>query len=197
MDSNDEMVDALVRHGLIETRRVEAAFRNVDRAKFVPEKFEDKAYEDYPLTLDTGSTISAPHMVAKNTELLAPTEDDRVLEIGSGSGYQLAILSELADEVVGVEIIKDLAERSRDALSGRKNVKVLIGNGFEPVQGRFDRILCSCAVEDLEKPKKYLRENGIIVAPVAQDGYQLLKRYRNGKVEDHGAVSFVPFVETY
>lgn len=193
-ETNDGLVDKLVERGHIESEKVEEAFRNVDRADFVPEKYQDNAYTDTPLPIAGGATISAPHMVAMNTELLDIREDDRVFEIGSGSGYQLAILSHLTDgEVIGVEIIEELVEKSREKLSGRENVRVLKGSGFEPVEGEFDRILYSCAVESLEEAREYLKERGIAVAPVYADGSQILKKLESGEVTEHGPVRFIPF----
>ncbi|MFB6208025.1 MAG: protein-L-isoaspartate O-methyltransferase [Candidatus Nanohaloarchaea archaeon] len=121
METNDGLVDKLVERGHIESEKIEEAFRNVDRADFVPEKYRDNAYTDTPLPITGGATISAPHMVAMNTELLNVKEEDRVIEIGSGSGYQLAILSHLTDgEVIGVEIIEELVRKSRESYQEEK-----------------------------------------------------------------------------
>ncbi len=195
MDSNDAMVDYLRANGRIETDRVEEAFRNVERADYVPENYRDQAYQDHAVPIGDGATISAPHMVAINTELLEVEEESRVLEIGSGSGYQLAVLSELAREVTGVEIKEELVKRSRQALEGRENVRVLHGSGLDAVEGDFDRILYSCAIDSLERAKDRLEEGGIIVAPVSRGRIQRLKRFRDGKTEDHGAVRFVDFID--
>lgn len=195
LESNDELVDFLVRMNHIESERVEEAFRNVDRKKFVPEDKQGQAYLDTPLPIAGGATISAPHMVAMNTELLEVEEDNRVVEVGSGSGYQVAILSELADEVHGVEIITELVDKSRERLEDRDNVEIHEGSGLEPVEGKFDRILYSCAIDSLDRGRKRLREDGIIVAPVNADRGQILKKLKNGEVEEHGHVRFVPFVE--
>lgn len=198
MDSNDEMVDYLCKKGFIETDRVEEAFRKVDRSKYVQEGYNNQVYEDEPIPIDENATISAPHMVARNTELMDLQENDCVLEIGSGSGYQLAILAELCRKVVGVEVVKELFERSHRRLSDRENVEIFLGNGFNQVEDTFDKILFSCAVEPktVEKAKEHLNENGFIVAPVEETGRQLLKRiYKDGQVEDYGGVKFVRFKE--
>lgn len=192
IESNDELVDYLVERGYIKSEKVEHAFRNVDRKDFVPDGGNDNAYVDMPLSLAEGSTISAPHMVAINTELLDVDEDSKVVEIGSGSGYQVAILSELADEVVGVEIIEELVEKSRERLSDRSSVEIRQGDGLKAVSGEFDRILYSCAVESFDEAKNYLREGGVAVAPVYADGTQVLEKYQNGEVTEHGRVGFVP-----
>lgn len=196
MENNDELVDRLVERGHIESERVEKAFRNVDRSDFVPEKHRNKAYVDTPLPIAGGATISAPHMVAMNTELLDVQKSNRVIEIGSGSGYQLAILSELTgEEVIGIEIITELVEKSRKRLSERQNTRILEGSGFEPVEGKFDRVLYSCAVESLEEARKHLKEQGMAVAPVYANGSQVLKKLENDEITEHGLVRFVPFVD--
>jgi protein-L-isoaspartate(D-aspartate) O-methyltransferase len=200
-DSNDDLVDSLVARGIIESDRVEEAFRSVDRADFVPGERQDEAYNDYALPIGEDATISGPHMVAINSELLGVEEGDSVLEIGSGSGYQLAILSELAGdegEVIGVEILEDLVEKSRERLKERGNVKVLQGSGFRAVEEEFgervfDRILFSCAVDSLEEGKKHLREGGVLVAPVNEDDHQVMKRFQAGEVSRHQRVRFVDF----
>jgi protein-L-isoaspartate(D-aspartate) O-methyltransferase len=202
-DSNDDLVDSLVARGIIGSDRVEEAFRSVDRADFVPGERQDEAYNDYALPLGEESTISGPHMVAINTELLDVEEGDSVLEIGSGSGYQLAILSELVGEegeVIGVEILEELVEKSRKRLKERGNVKVMYGSGFDPVEEEsgdrvFDSILYSCAVDSLEQGKKHLREGGVLVAPVNEDDHQVMKRFQGGEVSRHQRVRFVEFQE--
>lgn len=196
MRDNNALVNYLVEKGSIETEKVERAFRNIDRKDFVPEKFAGKAYEDRPLPLETGATISAPSMVAVATELLEAQETDRVLEIGSGSGYQAAILAELSAEVVGIEILKQLADRSRENID-RENVDIRAGNGFDAVSKEefFDKIIYSCAVKDFEDGLKHLTDGGIIIGPVEENGKQTLKRYSGGKTTKHGRVRFVDFVE--
>ncbi len=194
MDSNDVMVDYLRANGRIETDRVEEAFRSVDRIDFIPENYRGQAYQDHAVPIGEGATISAPHMVAINTELLDVEDGNEVLEIGSGSGYQLAILSELAASVTGVEIKEGLVARSRDALEGRENVEVVQGSGMDAVEGDFDRILYSCAIDSMDRAKERLKQGGVIVAPVSRGRVQRLKRFRDGETEDFGAVRFVDFI---
>jgi protein-L-isoaspartate(D-aspartate) O-methyltransferase len=196
MTSNTAMVQNLVERNVIRSEEVERAFRNVKRAKFVPEDQRINSYRDTALRLKEGATISAPHMVAISTELLEVGKGSRVLEIGSGSGYQLAILAELTDgEVIGVEIDPELAHESRKRLSGYGNVTVKQGVGLEPVEGGFDRILYSCAIDGLSEPRQRLKDGGIIVAPVWEDDKQILKRLKNDLVEDHAKVRFVDYRE--
>jgi protein-L-isoaspartate(D-aspartate) O-methyltransferase len=195
-DSSEELADSLVSRKYIESGDVEEAFRNVDRARFVPAGRIDEAYNDCPLPISESATISAPHMVAMNTELLDVRTGDLVLEVGSGSGYQLAIISEITGdrgEVTGVEIDEELLERSTKRLSDRKNVSVLHGSGVAPVEGVFDRILFSCAINSMDPFLSKLKDDGVLVAPVDQGSSQVLKRYERGEVSTHGKVRFVEF----
>jgi protein-L-isoaspartate(D-aspartate) O-methyltransferase len=186
--SNNQLVDYLVKQGRIESEEVEEAFRKVDRAEFVPEEVSEDAYADKPLPLNE-ETISAPHMVAIVTELLELDGDEQILEVGSGSGYQAAILAELAEEVTGVEINEELAEASREMMP--ENVNIRSGNGFEVVSGRFDRILFSCATESFEEAKEFIEEEGILVGPVKKDSRQVLRKWKSGEVSSHGGVRYV------
>ncbi|MFB6100802.1 MAG: protein-L-isoaspartate O-methyltransferase [Candidatus Nanohalobium sp.] len=186
--SNDQLVDYLVEQGRIESDRVEDAFRKVDRREFVPSEHSGDAYADKPVPIDS-VTISAPHMVAEVTELLELSGDEKVLEIGSGSGYQAAILGELSGKVVGIEIDEELAEKSRKKVP--ENVEIRMGNGFEEVEGNFEKILFSCATESFDEAREHIRGNGIIVGPVSEDGRQVLRKWRNGKVSSHGRVRYV------
>lgn len=192
-DSNDELVDYLVSHQFIESDRVEKAFRNVDRAKFMPESRIENAYSDRPIKIGKDATISAPHIVAINTELLDIDKSDSVIEIGSGSGYQLAILSELAEEVLGVEILGELVKKSRERLSDRENVKIIHGSGFRDVEDGFEKILYSCSINSFETALKHLNHGGCAVAPIRENGSQILKKYENGEITEHSMVSFVSF----
>lgn len=198
MNSNDQLVDLLTRQGQIKNDRVEKAFRKVDRALFVPEKHREDAYIDRPLQICDEATISAPHIVATNTELLEVEEDSRVLEIGSGSGYQLAILAELAEKAVGVEIVGKLAERSCPVLEKWDNAEVIHGEGLKAVHEEFDRVLFSCSIEEklLNEAKEHLSDEGIIVAPVQTSDGQVLKRLKDGRMEEHGRVRFVDYKES-
>lgn len=197
MRSNDDLVDLLKSKGRIETEKVEQAFREVDRQEFVPDQYSEQAYEDRPVPIGEEATISAPHMVAENTELLEPEEDCRIVEVGSGSGYQVAILAEIAEKVIGVEILEDLVDESCQRLErlGYENVKILQGSGLDPVEGEFDGILFSCAIgrERFEEAKELLTEDGVLVAPVSEGHGQSVKKFREGEETDHGVVRFVGF----
>ncbi|MFQ3275656.1 MAG: protein-L-isoaspartate(D-aspartate) O-methyltransferase [Candidatus Nanohaloarchaea archaeon] len=195
----DSLVDHLKDRGYIESDRIEEAFRSVDRAVFVPENYQMIAYEDQPLPIGEEETISAPHMVAINTELLEPEPENRIIEVGSGSGYQVAILAEISDKVIGVEINEKLVEESRENLeeAGIENIRIFQGSGLNPAEGSFDRILYSCAIppERFESAKERLTEKGVLVAPVKQDGSRVVKKFKEGEITEHGRVRFVGFKE--
>ncbi|QGA80050.1 protein-L-isoaspartate O-methyltransferase family protein [Candidatus Nanohalobium constans] len=187
-NSNDELVDYLIRQDRIRSEKVEQAFRKVDRADFVPESFIEDAYSDKPLPLN-GETISAPHIVAEVTELLDLESSHKVLEIGSGSGYQAAILGQLTDRVIGVEINKELTEASRPKIP--ENVEIRHGNGFSSVDGKFDRILFSCATENFNEALNFVEDGGVIVGPVREDDKQVLRKWKDGEITSHGGVRYV------
>lgn len=193
MENNDELVDHLKERGRIRTEEVEKAFRKVDRADFVPEQYRERAYWDRALPIGEESTISAPHMVAEATELLEVGKEDRVLEVGSGSGYQAAILSYIAKEVLGMEIKEELAQKSRKNLQGLENVEIINKGKLEEVEDLFDRILFSCAIESFEAAQRKLKDGGVIVAPIIEGEKQVMKRYRGGEIEDFFRVRYVRF----
>lgn len=177
MNTNDELVDYLIEKGDIETERIEEAFRKVDRAEFV----DKNPYADRPAYLEEGSTVSAPHMVAQMLEILQP--HGKILEMGSGSGYVLALLTELADEVVGVERIKSLVEESREKVP---DARVIHGDSVPNEE--FDKVLYSFATENVEEALNY---SELVVAPVIEDGRQVLKKFENDREEVFAQVRFV------
>ncbi|HKK19595.1 MAG TPA: protein-L-isoaspartate(D-aspartate) O-methyltransferase [Opitutales bacterium] len=165
--------------------RVRRAFSKVDRARFVPESLQGQAWADHPLPIEDKATISQPSLVAKMTEWLDVRPGDRVLEIGTGSGYQTAILAELASEVVSIEyspVLTRLAQNRLDDL-GYTNTTLRNGDGAKgcPERAPFDRILATVAFPG--KPKTLLEqlssESGIALIPVGPpDQTQYLMRYR-------------------
>jgi protein-L-isoaspartate(D-aspartate) O-methyltransferase len=151
--------------------RVLDAMRRVPRHLFVPSASLYAAYEDHPVAIGHGQTISQPYIVAFMTELLELRGPERVLEIGTGSGYQAAILCELAAAVYSVERIPQLAERARAALAqrGYSNVSVRLGDGSMgwPEEAPFDRILVAAASPEVPSAlREQLADNGLIVVPV-------------------------------
>ncbi|MCS7259023.1 MAG: protein-L-isoaspartate(D-aspartate) O-methyltransferase, partial [candidate division WOR-3 bacterium] len=186
----------------IKNRRVLDAMLKVPRHLFVPKEYIDEAYCDYPLPIGAGQTISQPYIVALMTELASLKGDEKVLEIGTGSGYQAAILSLLAKEVYTIEIIETLAKNAEKRLKelGYHNVFVKIGDGFLgwPEVQPFDAIIITCALSRIpDSLVAQLKENGRIVAPMGNEyGYQILTVFekKNGKLKktEYEPVRFVP-----
>ncbi|MGD1087070.1 MAG: protein-L-isoaspartate(D-aspartate) O-methyltransferase [Verrucomicrobiota bacterium] len=178
-----------------------AAMGKVPRHEFVPERRRDQAYQDGALPIGHGQTISQPYIVAFMTEQLQPKPTDRVLEIGTGTGYQTAILAELVAEVYTVEIIEDLARQAAVALNrlGHTNVNVRVGDGHEgwPEAAPFDAIIVTCAPERVPHPLiEQLKDGGRMIIPVGPtcDQKLVLLRKQGGGLERHTVlpVRFVP-----
>jgi protein-L-isoaspartate(D-aspartate) O-methyltransferase len=153
--------------------RVLAAMRKVPRHEFVPEQWADAAYEDHPLPIGHGQTISQPYVVALMTELLHLSPGAKILEVGTGSGYQAAILAEIAEEVYSVEIIEALAKESADRLQrlGYKNIHVKRGDGYLgwPEQAPFEAIIVTAGAEHVPPPLiEQLKRGGRMVIPVGE-----------------------------
>lgn len=159
--------------------RVLAAMGKVPRHEFVPAEFCDQAYHDGPLPIGCGQTISQPFVVAFMTEQLEPRPGDRVLEVGTGSGYQAAVLAELVKEVYTIEIITELAQRAEADLKrlGYTNVFVRAGDGYLgwPEAAPFDAIIVTCAPEAVPPPLiAQLKDGGRMIIPVGAMGNQEL-----------------------
>ena len=190
----------------IKDPRVLEAMRAVPRHLFVPEAFRDRAYDDMAMGIGQGQTISQPYMVAKMTEMLELTGSERVLEVGTGSGYQSAVLAALSKEVFSIERIEALAGQARTALesAGVEGVIISVRDGTEgwPEKSPFDRILVTAAAPDMPEPLlEQLAEGGIALAPVGPlTSQQLLKVVKHGgKVSrEHGIFCvFVPLIGKY
>ena len=196
------MIERDLRARGIKDAGVLAAMEEVPRHLFVPEKLRESAYDDRPLAIGAGQTISQPYIVALMTELLQVKRSDTVLEIGTGSGYQTAILAELVAGVYSIEIVASLGERAKEVLAGLgyKNVEIRIGDGFYgwAERGPFDAILLTAASPKIPEPLwRQLREGGRLVMPLGEERRtQKLIRVRKtaGKqvIEDFSAVLFVP-----
>ena len=183
--------------------RVLAAMRDVPRHLFVPPDLQSSAYDDRPLSIGYGQTISQPYIVALMTEIVRPQPGDRVLEIGTGSGYQAAVLSRLVSLVYSIEIVEALgrdAERRLTSL-GYANVTVRIGDGYAgwPEKAPFDRIVVTAAPDHVPQPLvAQLRPGGRLVIPVGSifegQELQLLEKDDAGRVrtERIAPVAFVP-----
>lgn len=187
----------------IRTPRVLDAMGRVPRELFVPDEEQESAYYDGALPLGEGQTISQPYVVAHMTELLQLGGQEKVLEIGTGSGYQTAVLSLLAAEVYTVERIASLARRARETLAGfgARNVHFLVGDGSLgwPEHAPYDAILVTCAAPAVPQPLvQQLADGGRMIAPVGPRGYQdlVLVRQRGREVaqERLSPVAFVPLI---
>jgi protein-L-isoaspartate(D-aspartate) O-methyltransferase len=180
------------------------AMDEVPRELFVPEELRAQAYQDHALPIECGQTISQPYVVAYMTELLELQPQHRVLEIGTGSGYQAAVISRIASQVVSVERYRTLAEHARKALdrAGYTNVEVIVGDGFEGARHRapFDRIVVTAAAEEVPQALiDQLAEGGLLVLPLGpHSGPQHIVRLRKSgegvSREELIAVRFVPLL---
>ncbi len=181
-----------------------AAFRSVKRHRFVPEHLRSVAYADRPLPIGKGQTISQPYIVAFMTQALAVEKSDKILEIGTGSGYQAAILAEICEQVYTIEIIPELARRARGVLAdaGYTNVRTKIGDGYQgwPEHAPYDGIIVTCAPTDIPDPlKQQLADGGRMVIPVGETFDQelvvMVKKDDRLVKKDSLPVRFVPMVD--
>jgi protein-L-isoaspartate(D-aspartate) O-methyltransferase len=206
MDFNKEreqMVNDQIRGRGISDTRVLNAMIKVPRHLFVPEPYTGSAYEDMPLPIGLNQTISQPYIVAFMTEALRLKETDRVLEIGTGSGYQAAILAEICDSVYTIDIFELLADRARKTLDqlGYKNIMVKHGDGYQgwPEHAPFDAIIVTCAPSRIPQPlKDQLAEKGRMIIPVGDSYVQqlILLVKKNGRLLEEKVlpVIFVPMI---
>lgn len=170
--------------------RVLEAMRNTQRHLFVPGSLRDKAYTDQALPIGYGQTISPPFIVAYMTEMLSPQPTDRVLEIGTGSGYQAAVLSPLVESVYTIEIVEPLGRRAASVLErlGYDNVHAKVGDGFQgwPEHAPFDKIIVTCSPENVPLPLiDQLKEGGKMIIPLGERYQQVfyLMEKQNGKLQ--------------
>jgi len=197
----NEMVERQIRRRGINDPSVLKAMRKVPRHEFVPREAREYSYEDYPLPIGYNQTISQPYIVAAMTEALKLTPEKKVLEIGTGSGYQAAVLAEIVKNVYSIEIVPELAKRAKEILSqlNYTNVNVRAGDGYIgwPEEAPFDAIIVTCAPDNIPAPLvKQLNEGGSIVIPVGgRFGQQLIRvTKKEGKLfsENLMGVIFVP-----
>lgn len=199
----ERMVREQIESRDISDEKVLEAMRNTPRHRFVPVTYAQHSYTDSPLPIGHDQTISQPYIVALMTDLLDVQKNDKVLEIGTGSGYQAAILGKLAGEVNTIEIVEALAQRSTALLNEMNfnNIQVKHGDGYKgwPEEAPFDKIIVTAAPEEVPKAlKEQLKPGGKMVLPVG-DRYQLLKVIRKtakGKINEETitGVRFVPMI---
>jgi protein-L-isoaspartate(D-aspartate) O-methyltransferase len=202
--ARDRMLATHVADRGIRDPRILDAMRQVPRERFVAPDMASLAYEDFPLSIGHGQTISQPYIVAAMVEAAEVGADDQVLEVGAGSGYATAVLSRLAAHVCAIERLAALASQARERLAalGYDNVEIVTGDGSAgwPRPRLFDAILVSASGPDVPQPlKRQLAVGGRLVMPVGDDGRQRLVKVRRRGRDDFeqqtaGAVAFVPLV---
>jgi len=202
-DERARMVMSQIAARGIRDPRVLSAMKEVPRHLFIPPPYDTAAYEDCPLPIGNGQTISQPYIVALMTELLALKPTDSVLEIGTGCGYQGAVLAVLARQVTTIERIPEVAGLAKANLAtvGSKNVDVIVGDGTlgYPQKAPYDAIIVTAATPSVPRPLiEQLADGGRLVAPVGGRDIQELIRLRkkDGSIteEQHGGVRFVPLI---
>ncbi|HUE89944.1 MAG TPA: protein-L-isoaspartate(D-aspartate) O-methyltransferase [Vicinamibacterales bacterium] len=200
----DRMVDSQILARGISDARVLEAMRRVERHRFVPLDQRELAYGDYPIGIGFGQTISQPYIVAFMTEALALGPDSRVLEIGTGSAYQTAVLAEIARDVYSIEVVREHVARATELLRalGYSNVHVRHGDGYTgwPDAAPFDGIIVTAAPDHVPPPLvEQLRIGGRLVVPIGRGDQDLLvlTRTEDGlREEERLAVRFVPLVRS-
>ncbi len=201
----DQMVTGQIQSRGVMDPEVIAAMRRVPRHFFVPKGFQHLAYEDHPLEIGHGQTISQPYIVGLMSQLLGTARGDKVLEIGTGSGYQAAVLAEMGTEVYTIEIVEALARRAEEALQslGYKNVQVRAGDGYQgwPEHAPYDGIIVTAAPEEIPQPLiDQLKKGGTMVVPVGPAGniqrLMLIRKEPDGTLTRTALdpVRFVPMV---
>jgi protein-L-isoaspartate(D-aspartate) O-methyltransferase len=185
----------------VTNRRVLRAMRKVPRECFVPDVLKPYAYRDSPLPIGWGQTISQPYMVGLMSQLLSPAQGERILEIGTGSGYQAAILAEMGAVVYTLEVIPELSQRATHVLDslGYTTITLRMGNGFQgwPEEAPFDGIILTCATDKLpEALRQQLKKGGKVVIPMgnSQGQWLTLLTKREHVIQRHtvAPVRFVP-----
>ncbi|MCX6697710.1 MAG: protein-L-isoaspartate(D-aspartate) O-methyltransferase [Methanoregula sp.] len=205
-DERRRMVDQQIAARGVCDSRVLSAMRDVPRHLFIPPPYDRSAYEDCPLPIGNGQTISQPYIVALMTELLKPASSDHVLEIGAGCGYQAAVLSVLVRKVTTIERIPAVADITRNNLAAYHydNVELIVGDGTlgYPKNAPYNGIIITASAPDIPSPLiDQLNENGRLVAPVGSRDIQelvVLEKHKDTITKGrHGGVRFVPLIGEY
>ncbi len=198
----DMVVTQIIARGITDKNVIEA-MKKVERHLFVPPAYASRAYDDGPLPIGYGQTISQPYIVAFMTEILKLDSSDRVLEVGTGSGYQAAILAEICQAVYTIEVVPQLGVKAKNLLKvlGYENLNVKIGDGYKgwPEFAPFDAIIVTCAPTHIPKPlEEQLKEGGKMIIPVGEKYVQelVLLEKKGGRLKKSNVlpVLFVPMV---
>ena len=201
LKAREKMVAAQLVSRDIVNKRVIAAMQQIPRHEFVPERMQDLAYTDSPLSIGRGQTISQPYIVALMTQLVDPQPRQKALDVGTGSGYQAAVLAELTKNVYSIEIVEPLAEEARDRLQrlGYRNVTVRHGDGYHGWQSEapFDVIIVAAAPDHIPQDLiDQLAPGGRMVLPVGEYSQELvvISKDQNGRITQREIipVAFVP-----
>jgi len=201
-----EMVEKQLRIRGISDERLLDVMTRIPREQFVEDSIRPRAYEDYPLPIGEGQTISQPYIVALMTELLELKGDEKVLEIGTGCGYQTAILASLAQQVFSIERLKALAWKAEKLLPelGYFNVLIRVADGTHGwmEESPYDAIIVTAGSPDIPEPLvEQLADKGRLVIPVGDEGMQTLtrvrKRFGRTKIEHYGGCRFVKLIGRY
>ena len=194
-----QLLESLKYNGFHE--KIINAFAKVKREDFIPEQYQNLAYEDIALPLEQVATISQPYTIAFMLNLLElqPNKNQKILEIGSGSGYVLALISAIIKKgkIYGVEIINSLAKKSKQLLKKDKKIKILNKDGSNglPDKAPFDRILISASANEIPSDLyQQLKNNGILVAPVRDSIFQIRKKNKKIEIKEFPGFVFVPLV---
>ena len=203
MSERLQMVEQQIASRGVRDAAVLHAVQTVPRHRFVPQELSDQAYADHPLPIGYGQTISQPYVVALMTEKLALGPGDKVLEIGTGSGYQAAVLAEITDQVYTVEIIPQLAQQAADVLrdTGYTTVQTLSADGYYGWEEHapYDAIVVTAAPDHVPRPLiQQLKDGGRLVIPIGPPGsyqtlWQITKHGDKLETRNLGGVLFVPF----
>jgi len=188
----------------VSDKQILKAFLNVPRHEFVSPEYVEFAYNDYPLSIGEGQTISQPYIVAYMTDILDLNATDRILEVGTGSGYQAAILSQICDSVFTIELFESLSKKAEKVFKklGYKNIYSKIGDGYQGWKEKapFDAIIVTCSPTHVPEPlKEQLAEGGRMIIPVGEGRVQqlVLLQKKNGKIREKDVlpVRFVPMLD--
>lgn len=199
--TKEKMIEDQLKRRGIKDPRVLQAMQEVDRKDFIPGEMKSRAYEDGPLPIGEGQTISQPYIVAYMAQELKLNPEDKVLEIGTGCGYNAAVLSRLAGHVYSIEIVEWLADLARENLekTGIKNISTRKADGFKgwPEEAPFDAVILTAAPASIPEPlKEQLKEGGRLLTPVGTSVQRLILLEKTGKnlfkEENLLPVSFVP-----
>lgn len=201
-----KLIDFWLTNKIITDKRVIKAFKELNREKFIKKEYLSEAYSDYPLPIGHNQTISQPTTIAIMTQALELKPTDKVLEIGTGSGYQAALIAKIARKVITTEIIPELIEQAKKNIkkANIKNIKVIHTDGSQGYEKErpYDKIIVTAATPNIPKPLiKQLKEKGIIVAPVgplySQTMVKGVKMHKDLSTESLGSFVFVPLKGKY